>query len=209
MTRLLSLLLLLKASTPTDASVSIALSNCTNVTFPDEDNVVRELCFSVRMLGPPITMTTLPNGTEYTEYVGGSSMTYSFEGDLMGLTTVVSWGGEGDATEDCVAAADGEDCQRCAICNDGGSFDADCTNLEHGRIVECDEVPLWGVDEFERPFFPFSSAFEYTAGNSNITHYTSDTTTAVETTPTDSASAAAFLQGGLLAIVGTVAMLAL
>ncbi|KAL3827272.1 hypothetical protein ACHAXA_004747 [Cyclostephanos tholiformis] len=208
MTRFLSLLLLLfKASTLTDASAAMAASNCTNLTFPDEENLVRELCFSVMILGPSPALTILPNGTEYTEYIGESSMTYFYEGDLMGLTTNVTWAG--DEAEDCVAAADGEDCHKCTICNDGSSFDADCTNLEHGRIVECGEVPLYGIDEVESPFFPFSSAFEYTAGGSNVTHYTSNTTTDMGTTPTESTSAAAFLQGGLLAIVGSLITLAL
>jgi hypothetical protein len=156
MSRLLSLLLLLKASTLANASVSIAESTCTNFTFPDENAVVRELCYSIMAMGPSPAMTMLPNGTEITEYLGGSAKTYSFESDLAGLTTNVTW--EGEDAEECVATANGEECHHCTLCDDGNSFDADCTNLEYGRVVKCGEVvPLDGFSETEvdLPFFPF------------------------------------------------------
>ena len=204
MVRFLSLLLILKASTLTDASVSIAESKCTDFTFPD-DNVVRELCFSVMMLSPPPTQVGLPNGTEYTEYSGEASETYSFENDLEGLTTAVTWEYEGNF-EDCVATANGEDCLSCTLC-DNKSVSADCTNLEHGRNVECGDTSLISfgyINETDflkvKPFFPFSSSFEYKAG--------SDTTLpAAGGTPSGSASACH--QMGWLAIVGTLVMLTL
>ena len=199
MTRFLSLLLLLKVSTLTDASVAMIQSNCTDLTYPEDDGVVaRELCFSVQIMGPSIASTMLPNGTEITQYVGESSKTYIFDGELTGLTTFVSW--EGDDAEHCLAMANGEECNHCDLCNDGTSFDADCTNLENGRIVECGEIAsLLELSENgdELPFFPFSSVYVYAAGGSNTT------TSAAGGAPSESASAAAFLQGGLMAIVGT------
>jgi hypothetical protein len=127
MTRFLSLLLLLKASTLIDASVSFSEINCTNFTFPD-DNVVRELCFSAEIMGPSPAQITLPNGTDYIEYIGVSSESYFFENELKGLTTVVTW----RETEDCVATANGEDCLSCTLCSNE-SASADCTNLESRR----------------------------------------------------------------------------
>jgi hypothetical protein len=200
MTRFLSLLLLLKVSTLTDASAVMIQSNCTDFTYPEGDGIVaRELCFSVQIYWPSIAITELPNGTEITQYVGESSWNYIFEGELTGLTTVVSW--EGDDAEDCVATADGQECQLCTLCNDGTSFDADCTNLENGRIVECGEIASGNEisdDGVYLPFFPFSSTYVYAAGGSNTT-----TTAAAGGAPSESVSAAAFLQGGLMAIVGT------
>jgi hypothetical protein len=215
MSRLLSLLLLLKASTIADAGIAQALSNCTNFTFPDED-VVRELCYSIMVLGPSPNIVTLPNGTEITEYLGGYEKTWSFEGDLgdgafpvpiSGLTTSVAW--EGEDAEDCVATANGEECHHCTLCDDGNSFDADCTNLEYGRVVKCGEiVPLDGFSETEvnLPFFPYVSAYESVSvggGGENAA------TPAVGGTPSESASPAALLRGGLMAIAGAVVMLAL
>ena len=134
MTRsVLSLLLLLKASTFSSASVAIAESKCTNFTFPEEDGGdVRELCFSIRVLGPPISITTLPNGTDITEYVGGSSETYTFEGNLDGLTTEITWD-DAEESLDCVAVANGEECSSCTLCDDGVGVSADCSNLEQGE----------------------------------------------------------------------------
>jgi len=216
MARFLSLLLILKALALTDASAAKTETQCTDFAFPDDD-VVRELCFSVEVIGPSPAMMTLPNGTEYTQYVGSSSESYLFENDLMGLTTVVTW--EGD-TEDCVATANGEDCLSCTLC-DNGSLSADCTNLDQGRNVECSENSLLYFDSnaVPYPFFPFLSTFEYTAG-SNTTlpaagspaaspvAETSAPTSSVAT-PSGSTSAAAHLQKGWLATVGTAMMLAL
>lgn len=217
MARFLSLLFILKASTLTDASAMMTESQCTDFAFPDDD-VVRELCFSVEVIGPSPAQTTLPNGTEYTEYVGGSSESYVFENELEGLTTAVTW--EGD-TKDCVATANGEDCLSCTICANG-SLSADCTNLEQGRNVECSENSLLYFDydnAVPYPFFPFLSTFEYNAG-SNTTlpgavspvaspvAGTSAPTTSVAT-PSGSTSAAAYLQKCWLATVGTAMMLAL
>ena len=89
-------------------------------------------------------MTTLPNGTDVTEYVGGSSETYIFERDLEGIVTEIKWD-EAVSLVDCVAtvshdgvgADDMMECKSCTLCNDQGirSVSADCTNLEHGMNV--------------------------------------------------------------------------
>ena len=197
MTRFLSLLLLLKASTLIDASVSFSEIKCTNFTFPD-DNVVRELCFSAEIMGPSPAQITLPNGTDYIEYIGVSSESYFFENELKGLTTVVTW----RETEDCVATANGEDCLSCSLCANG-SASADCTNLEYGRRVEC---PLDGLAV---PFFPFLSTFEYKAdSNATLPAAGGAPTTTGATPSVGSASAAAYFQKGWLATVGTAMMLA-
>jgi hypothetical protein len=194
MTRFLSLLLLLKASMLTDASVAISESNCTDFIFPN-DNVVRELCFSAEIIGPSPSQMTLPNGTEYTEYMGVSSESNFFENELEGLTTSVTWEGE---TEECVANANGEDCLSCTLCANG-SVSADCTNLEYGRKIECFDG---------NPFFPFLSTFEYTA-NSNATFPAAGKApTTAGDKPGGSVSATAYLQKGWWATVGTVTMLA-
>jgi hypothetical protein len=205
MTRFLSLLLLLKASMLTDASVAISESNCTDFTFPD-DNVVRELCFSAEVIGPSPCQITLPNGTEYTEYVGVSSESYFFENELEGLTTSVTWEGE---TEDCVANANGEDCLSCTLCADG-SVSADCTNLEYGRKIECGENPLlyFDLNRVPYPFFPFLSTFEYTADSNATFPAAGEAPTTAGAKPGGSVSAAAYLQKGWWATVGTVMMLA-
>ena len=205
MTRFLSLLLLLEASTLTDASVAIAESKCTNFTFP-EDDVVRELCFSTEIMGPSPAQITLPNGTEYIEYIGVSSESYFFENELNGLTTVVTWVGE---TDDCVATANGEDCLSCTLCANG-SVSADCTNLEYGRKVECGDNPLLYFDGLAvpYPFFPFLSTFEYKADSNATLPAAGEAHTTAGATPSGSASAAAYLQKGWLATVGTVMVLA-
>jgi hypothetical protein len=205
MTRFLSLLLLLKASTLTDASVAIAESTCTNFTFP-EDDVVRELCFSAKIMGPSPWAIGLPNGTEYIEYIGVSSESYFFGNELNGLTTVVTWEGE---TDDCVATANGEDCLSCTICANG-SVSADCTNLEYGRKVECGDNPLLYFDgcAVPYPFFPFLSTFEYKADSNATLPAAGEAPTTAGVTASGSASAAAYLQKGWLATVGTVMVLA-
>jgi hypothetical protein len=111
-----------------------------------------------------------------------------------------SWEGE---TEDCVATANGEDCLSCTLCaNESAS--ADCTNLEYGRKVEC---PLDGLAV---PFFPFLSTFEYKAdSNATLPATAGEAPTTAGAAPSvGSASAAAYLQKGWLATVGTVMMLA-
>ena len=123
----------------TSASVATAESNCTNFTFP-EDGGIRELCYSVQIIGPSPVMTTLPNGTDVTEYVGESSETYIFEGDLEGIVTEIKWD-EAVSIVDCVAtvshhgvgADDAMECKSCALCDDMKSVSADCTNLDQGR----------------------------------------------------------------------------
>ncbi len=127
----------------TSASVAIAESSCTNFTFP-EDGHVRELCYSIQVMGPSIAITTLPNGTDVTEYVGDYSETYIFERDLEGIVTEIKWD-EAVSLVDCVAtvshdgvgADDTMECKSCALCDDQGirSVSADCTNLEQGRNV--------------------------------------------------------------------------
>jgi hypothetical protein len=182
----------LNASTLTDASIAITESKCTNFTFPD-DNVIRELCFSAEIMGPSPSQITLPNGTEYIEYIGVSSESYFFKNELKGLTTVVTWEGE---TEDCVATANGEDCLTCTLCANG-SVSADCTNLEYGRKVECGDNPLlyFGGLAVLYPFFPFLLTFEYKADNNATLPATAGEapTTGGAAPSVGSASAAAYL----------------
>ena len=151
---LLSLLLLLKASTLADAFAYAGETACTNFTFAEEGDVVRELCFSLEGYGPSPASMVLENGTEVTEYIGGYSEHYMFTDDLEGLTTGVEWEDEimAGETQPCVAHANGENCTSCMICEDGLSWSADCTNLDQGRNVDCETFP---------PFFPFLSTYEY------------------------------------------------
>lgn len=223
---LLFLLVLLSVATRfTSASVGLAESSCTNFTFP-EDGGVRELCYSIQVLGPSITMTQLPNGTEVTEYVGESSETYIFERDLEGIVTEIKWD-EAVSLVDCVAtvshdgvgADDTMECKSCALCNDQGitSVSADCTNLEQGRNVQCGENAILynNLDSLEKiPFFPFVQALEHTVSEGSPSSNTapapapSSSSAAVSSfLPTGKWSVAAAATGGASAII--IMMLAL
>ena len=139
---LLSLLLLLSnASTFVSAFAYLTESKCIDMDFSDNGgggDDIRELCFAIQVIGPSPSVTTLPNGTDVTEYVGESSETYIFEGDLEGLATEIIWD-EAVSEVDCVATAttaddDGKlECSSCALCAEGTSVAADCTNLEQGE----------------------------------------------------------------------------
>jgi hypothetical protein len=197
----------LNASTLTDAFIAIAESICTNFTFPD-DNVIRELCFSAKIMGPSPSQITLPNGTEYIEYIGVSSESYFFENELKGLTTVVTWEGE---TEDCVATANGEDSLTCTLCANGSvSAQIAPTWNTEGRLSAV-TIPFCTlmVSRFY-PFFPFLSTFEYKADkNGTLPAAAGEAPTTAEAAPSvGSASVAAYIQKGWLATVGTVMMLA-
>ena len=149
---LLSLLLLiLNVTTFASAFAIMTESNCTNFTFP-EDGGVRELCFAVQVYGPSPYATTLSNGTEVVEYVGESSETDMFEGDLEGLVTEIKWD-EAVSLVDCVASVtmnnETMECSSCALCDDSTSVSADCTNLDQGEyfvvsvsIIDPQEFPL-------------------------------------------------------------------
>ena len=157
----LSLLLLcLKALTWADASVSRIPYQCAEVTIPDDRGAYAELCFEGDILGPsPVIIN------EHTKYEGPSVVMYSVNSTELHipvgvvsiewdppLVTAVAW--EGDKTTDCSAAAEGEDCATCILCADG-TVEADCTNLEQGRIVECGEVQVRDIGATPYPFFPF------------------------------------------------------
>jgi len=136
--RLISLLLLLlNVPSPTIASMGTVENQCTNFTFPDGGGV-RELCYWGGIVGPSPLVTELPNGTEVFSYTGGSSETYYFEGDLEGLITEIQWD-EAVSKVDCNATATmgntTMECSSCALCNDGTSVSADCTNLDQGKIM--------------------------------------------------------------------------
>lgn len=77
-------------------------------------------CFSVMIIGPWITLTTLPNGSEITEYVGPYSVSYSYEGgNNAGLVTEVTWEGGVKETNVCTATATRAVCLLCTLCPDG------------------------------------------------------------------------------------------
>jgi hypothetical protein len=177
MVRFLSLLFLLRASTLADAYAMILESRCADIIFPDGDQ--DDSCFSVMIIGPSIALTTLPNGTEVTEYVGIYSVSYNYEEGNAGLVTEVSWEQDAEETNVCTATAAGEVCLVCTLCPDG-TVSADCTNLAEGRSVLCGESPLRGlgfgeedpycnvaegVSEACNPFYPFSSTYVYDAAD--------------------------------------------
>ena len=143
MVRFLSLLFLLRASMLADAYAMILESQCADIIFPNGDRDTS--CFSVAIIGPSIALTTLPNGTEVTEYVCSYSVTYSYEGgNDAGLMTEVTW--EGEETNVCAATAAREVCLACTLCPDG-TVSADCTNLAGGggRSIPCGESPVRGL----------------------------------------------------------------
>ena len=157
-------------------------------------------------MGPSPSQITLPNGTEYIEYIGVSSESYFFENELKGLTTVVTWEGE---TEDCVATANGEDSLTCTLCANGSvSAQIAPTWNTEGRLSAV-TIPFCTlmVSRFY-PFFPFLSTFEYKADSNATLPAAGEAPTTAGATASGSASAAAYLQKGWLATVGTVMVLA-
>ena len=235
MARYLSLLFLsLKARTAESAAWT-TLINCTNFTFPD-DNVVTNLCYQVRVSTPNPCNTVLPNGTKTITDVGGYTETYNFqntrEHEMEGFITHIAW--EQGVTQDCVASANDEECLSCTFCADW-STSADCTNFEQGRNVPCGEHYRAYISDLDfgyapyPPFFPFLSNFNKEGGIfsfpavSNDDLYTeaqstasgspaaspnagTSAPTAVEDTPSMSASEGATLQKGWLVTVGTTMM---
>ena len=163
MVRLLCLMILLKTSTMVDAAAYRTESMCKSLpTFPDEF-ANHELCFAVEVYTPSPAFITQADGTETTEYMGFYEIKYDYENETDGVLTHVIW--EDDETSDCNATAMGFDCTSCSICDDG-TVEADCTNLEQGRKVECGEVNVREVDyDHPDPFFPFT---HFKAMNSSI-----------------------------------------
>jgi hypothetical protein len=86
---LLTVMLLLKASTMIDATSAFTFSNsCVNFTFPD-DSVARELCYSGVVIQPDLCMTT--SGVTY--LCGDlSKATYTFENEYEGMEASIEWG---------------------------------------------------------------------------------------------------------------------
>jgi hypothetical protein len=98
-------------------------------------------------------LTPFQNGTEVeVTYDCGNlnKVTYIFEKEMEGLETSIEWGFFNDTyngsdleviseTEFCNATVNGERCKTCNSC-DNGSIEADCTNLELRRKVECGEI---------------------------------------------------------------------
>ena len=168
MVRFLSTLLLLKALTKIDAFATQTTTQCVNFTF-SADIADREVCFSGSIIGPSPTITILPNGTEIEGYDAvDTQVTYVFEKEFKGIETSVTWGiSETEyetATRYCNATIRSwqripwkeiyEDCATCIVCSDE-TVEADCTNLEQGRKVECGETQVDYMDEYSYPFFPF------------------------------------------------------
>ena len=166
---LLSLVLLLKASTLVDASVGIIPPTCVNFTSPGDEGIATELCYSGAIIGPSICMIQLPNGTEVSYYCGDlTKLTYVFENEELGTTleSSIEWGYYNatypdeqeevisDTSGDCNATFDGVSCDTCIFCDDG-SVEADCTNLELGTKVECGDIFVETAD-VPYPFFPSS-----------------------------------------------------
>jgi hypothetical protein len=54
----------------------------------------------------------------------------------------------------CNATANGESCDTCIFCDDG-SVEADCTNIERGRKVECGDIFVQNFTSTSYTFFPF------------------------------------------------------
>jgi hypothetical protein len=54
----------------------------------------------------------------------------------------------------CNATANGESCDTCIFCDDG-SVEADCTNIERGRKVECGDIFVQNFTSSWYFFFPF------------------------------------------------------
>jgi len=137
-----------------------------------------ELCYYSNGFGASICSDSVGsvefgNMTEVT-YCGSYGMNYHFVKDLEGMETRIEWSDQTNLkdvemsiasgvvpngteyvepvySKICNATVNGELCNTCISCDDG-SIEANCTNLDLGRKVECGEtygecVPL--------PFFPF------------------------------------------------------
>lgn len=121
--------------------------------MPDEF-ASHELCFTVEVYTPlPAFITiTQADRTETIEFIGFYEIKYNYENGTNGVLMHVIW--EDDKTSDCNATAMGFDCTSCSICDnvcDDGTVEADCTNLEQGRKVDCGEVNVHEVDNYDHP----------------------------------------------------------